>query len=295
MNKKLGWFPGHMQRGTHLIKTYLSKVDLIVNLIDSRIPIASSNLSIFNLIKQKPIVFFLGRSDLADERLTTEWINFFKNECNIFALALNCKNLADVEKKFEIACDYLRNVKKIKFGSNMIRIMVVGISNVGKSTLINSVLKTRKAKVENRPGVTKSVQWLSLSNGCSLLDTPGIVSFSCDENENRWLLQLTGAIKRSEIDVEEVAYLFLNCVFKQDGSFFEKHFDEILTNFEEPVQWLTQLAKLKGMLLKGGNADINRAANFVIDKFQKGQFGPVTLELPNQNFSFKLNESRRKR
>lgn len=273
------WFPGHMKLTKSLIKTSLKNVDLIINLVDARAPFSSMNFSILKLIEQKPFVVFLAKADLADEASTKLWINHFKLKFGFFACALSCKNFNQVERSFNLACNHLKTLKNLKFGSNMIRIMVVGISNVGKSTLINSFSGSKKAKVENRPGVTRVLQRIFLKNGVSLLDTPGVLPVEIQSAESQFALQLIGAIKREKIDVENLAINLLNHLKAFNGWFFERNFSGSLACFNNAFEWLSEFARFKGMVLKGNEPDLFRAANFLVDGFQSGKFGRITLEL----------------
>lgn len=280
-NKKSNWFPGHMKLTKNLIKTSLKKVDLIINLIDARAPFSSMNFSILKLVEQKPFVVFLTKADLADDVSTTIWLNHIKTKFGFFASALSCKNSNQVEKSFNLACAHLKTIKSLKFGDNMIRIMVVGISNVGKSTLINSFSGSKKAKVENRPGVTRALQWIFLKNGVSLLDTPGVLPIEAQSDESQFALQLIGAIKREKIEVENLAIKLLNHLKAHNIEFFKRNFPEKLAFFSDAFEWLSEFAHFKGMVLKGNEPDLFRASNFLVDGFQSGKFGRITLELPD--------------
>lgn len=274
------WFPGHMKLTKSLIKSNLSRVDLVINLVDARAPFSSMNSSILNFVQRKPFVVFLAKSDLADENSTKAWVKYFKINLGFFAFALDCKNSSQVEKGFSLARVHLETLKKLKFGSNMIRIMIVGISNVGKSTLINSLCGSKKAKVENRPGVTRSIQWISLKNGISLLDTPGVLPVEIENENKQFALQLIGAIDRQKIEVENLAIGLLNHLKTRGIDFFEQNFSKRLSCCENVFDWLNEFAKNRGMVLKGNEPDLVRASNFLIDCFRRGKFGKITLELP---------------
>lgn len=280
-NSNSNWFPGHMKLTKDLIKNCLSKVDLIVNLVDARAPLASTNFSILKLIKKKPFAVFLGKADLADENLTKAWLTYFKAKLGCFAFSLNCKNFKQVEKGFNLAREHLKTFKELKFGNNMIRIMVVGISNVGKSTLINGFSGSKKAKVENRPGVTRKIQWFFLKNGLSLLDTPGVLPVEVDDEKKAFILQLIGSINREKVDVENLALELLNYLKGLKINFFEKFSSKPLLECENVFEWLSEFAKFKGMVLKGGVPDLNRASNFLVDGFRSGNFGKISLEVPD--------------
>lgn len=278
----VGWFPGHMKSAKEFLKSNSKQVDLIINLVDARAPMASSNFSILKLFVGRPVAFFLGKSDLADESATKIWVLHFRNKFGVFAGALDCRNQKKIRNIFDLACDWLQKTKKLKFGRNMVRAMVVGIANVGKSSLINSLVGSKKTRVENRPGVTRSTQWVFLSNGISLLDTPGVIPNSIENEDQAGFLQLIGAVKREEVDVESLAVDFLNGLKNFSGFSeltFKKFFNELDCN-ENGLNLLLKLAKSRCMVLKGGEPNLERAANFVVDSFQKGKFGRLTLELP---------------
>ncbi len=281
-DKRFGWFPGHMKSAEEFLKSSTKQIDLVINLVDARAPMASSNFSILKLFSGRPVAFFLGKSDLADESATKIWVLHFRRKFGFFAGELDCRNQKKIRNIFDLACEWLQKNKKLKFGKNMIRAMVVGIANVGKSSLINSLVGSKKLRVENRPGVTRSNQWVFLDNGVSLLDTPGVLP-NIIENENQAeFLQLIGAVKREEVDVESLAVDFLNGLRNFSG-FSElklKNFFNDLSFNEDGLNLLLKLAKNRCMVSKGGDLNLERAANFVVDSFQKGKFGRLTLELP---------------
>lgn len=285
---KSNWFPGHMNLTKYLIKSCLSQVDLVINLVDARAPMASTNFSILKWVKNKPIVVFLGKIDLANESITKDWLDYFKIELGYFAVAVNCRNFNSVKKSFDLACEQFKKVKRSRFNSNMIRIMVVGVSNVGKSTLINSAVGSKKVKVENRPGVTKSKQWVVLNGGMSLLDMPGVLPLDVKNEEQNFCLQLIGVVKREEVDAENLSLYLLDFLYLTNLNFFEKNFSGKLQNFDNAFNWLKNFAEAKNMVLKGGKLDLLRASNFLINEFQRAKFGRFTLE--NPEFSINLKE-----
>lgn len=278
--KKFDWFPGHMKLTKNLIKVYLNSVDLVIYLVDARVPFSSLNLSVLRLVSRKPVVVFFAKSDLANEGSTKLWVEYFKKEFNLFSFALSCKNVSQVKAGFKSAGSHLEKIKKLKFGVKLIRVMVIGIPNVGKSTLINSVCGAKKSKVENRPGVTRSMRWFFLKNGFSLLDTPGVLPVEVDNENKKYALQLIGAVKREMVDMENLALQLLNHFKHLKTNIFKKKFSSELVDCESEFDWLIRFAKLKGMVLKNSEPDLERASRFIVDEFQKGKLGKITLELP---------------
>lgn len=278
--KKLSWFPGHMNSTKNLIQNCLNEVDFVINLVDARAPFSSMNFSILKWIKRKPLIVFVSKIDLADEKCTKTWLDYFKQKLNCLALPISCRRLGSVRKSFDLACSYFKTLKQQKFSFNMIRVMVVGIPNVGKSTLINSLGGFKKAKAENRPGVTKSKQWLSIGDGLSLLDMPGVLPVEIENYEQTFCLQMIGAVKLDLVDVEDLALNLLNFLNLNSVSFFEKNFSENLQKFKGASNWLSMFAERKKMFLKGGELDLVRASKFLINEFQKCKFGKFTLEMP---------------
>lgn len=276
------WFPGHMRKSRYIISDNLKNIDIVYELLDARAPTATKNKAIEDMIKNKLRLIILGKVDLAEKDLTKMWVKKFKKE-GIFSIPLNCKNYIQTKEIINISRMLLKELKlkknKKNFSVKKFRAMVVGVPNVGKSTLINSLAGRKKAKTGNFPGVTKSKQWIVLDENIDLLDTPGNLSYEDRINEEScFILELLGSLKVGVFDEENVAFKLLNFLYKNRKDILEKVFGFENIDFSENL--LEQYAKLKNMLQKGAIVDTKRAAEILIRKFREGEFGRVTLQMP---------------
>ena len=266
----------------------LRLVDVVVELLDARIPRSSQNPDIAELVKDKKRMVVLNKTDLADEKETKRWIDFFNNK-NIPAIEVDSnqgKGVQVVIKKIEeMMADELRNQIQKGRIRKTIRVMIVGIPNVGKSSFINRISKRTTMAVGNRPGVTTRKQWIRIGNQIELLDTPGVLWPKFESEEVGLNLAYTGSIKDEVIDKEEIAYHLIKYLEKNyQRNLYEKYkirLDEI-ENIKNDSQFHMELmhliGKKRGALVSGGNVDETKVANIVLDDFRSGKIGRITLE-----------------
>ena len=283
----INWFPGHMRKTQREIKENLKLVDAVIEIRDARIPRSSANPDIDKLLEGKPRIILLNKSDLPASRVTTEWIEYLTNE-NVRVLEVNCLK-GDGLKAIKPALMNLLKEKhdrlKAKGMAKIItRVMVVGIPNVGKSTFINKMARNNIAKTGDRPGVTKSKQWIKTAIGIELLDTPGVLWPKFEDDTTALNLAFTGAIKDEIMDIEELA---LKLVERLQGS-YESQLKErykLPEVFENPLDTLDAIGKKRGTLISGGQIDYNRIAVILLDEFRGGKIGKISLERPVEDES----------
>ena len=276
------WYPGHMTKTRRQIEADLKQVDAVCEIVDARIPMSSRNPDIDAICGSKPRIIVLNRMDLADPNATKKWAAYFKNK-GMAVLATDCKTrkgIADFTPAARIACAE-KLERDAKRGMNRpLRVMVVGIPNVGKSTLINQISGRKGAKAENRPGVTRGKQWVTVDSGLQLLDTPGILWPKFEDPEVGMMLAYTGAVKEGVIDIEELAcHLFelLNKYYPQ--ALLERY--GIQAEEGTPGYELLEMAgKKRGFLLARGEIHTERMAKVLLDEYRSGKLGKFTLEMP---------------
>lgn len=284
---KVQWFPGHMAKTRRLMESNLKLVDVVAELLDARIPQSSRNPEIDKIVGRKPRIVLLNKCDIANPSSTKKWIEYFKKE-GIPAVGIDCKNgkgLSGIEKAVNIALKAeLEKRERKGNASQPIRMMIVGIPNVGKSSLINRLAGSKKAKVEDRPGVTKGKQWVKLANGIDLLDMPGVLWPKFDDPLVGEKLAFIGSVKDDVIDVEYMAMRLLYVFNKQypEGMLNRYKISKEDTEGLEPFDLLTLVGKKRGMLISGGEINTERAAITVMDEYRRGLLGKVTLELPEE-------------
>lgn len=279
------WFPGHMARTKRQIQADLKLVDAVAEIIDARLPLSSRNPDLSGLIGNKPRVILMNKCDLADPKATRQWIEYFKNK-GIRAVELDCRsgkgmnNFVSVME--EVLEDKIAVWKSKGMKNRSIRVMIVGIPNVGKSSFINRISKTTKAKVEDRPGVTRGNQWFTIDRGIELLDTPGVLWPRFDDQLVGERLAFTGAVKDQIMDTEQLALRLLEYLQEKPNPTFLQRFEltgETLAQLKSH-ELLELIAKKRGMLISGGDADTERAAVMLLDEFRAAKLGRITLELP---------------
>ena len=276
------WYPGHMAKAKRKNKECLARVDIIVEIIDSRIPKAAQS-DLRKLTAGKPSVILLNKSDIADEAATSEWIRYFREQ-NISALAVDCKSgrglsgFLPLVKK--VLADRIAQWKQKGMVSRPVRMMVAGIPNSGKSSFINRMSHGSTARVEDRPGVTRANQWFVTADGSQMLDTPGVLWPKFDDQRVARYLAFTGAIRDEILNIEELAYELLT-LLKNDYSELLKSRYKLPEQLPDDSWELLQLiGKLRGMLISGGEVDTERASIMLIDEFRGGRIGRITLEKP---------------
>jgi len=278
------WYPGHMTKTRRQIEGDLKLVDAVCEIVDARIPVSSRNPDIDAICGGKPRILVLNRMDLADPAATKKWAEHFR-EKGMAVIATDCKTrrgISDFTPAVRTAC--AEKLKRdAKRGMNRpLRVMVVGIPNVGKSTLINQISGRKGAKAENRPGVTRGKQWVSVDSGLQLLDTPGILWPKFEDPEVGMMLAYTGAVKEGVIDMEELACRLMELLHRSyPQALLERYQVEAPEN--TPGWELVELAgRKRGYLVSGGEVNTERMSKVLLDEFRGGKLGKFTLEMPEE-------------
>lgn len=276
------WYPGHMTKTRRQIEADLGQVDAVCEIVDARIPISSRNPDIDTICANKPRIIVLNRLDLADGEVTRQWEAFFRSQ-GLAAVAVDCKHrkgLADFQPA-------VRRVLQEKIERNLsrgmnrpLRVMVVGIPNVGKSTFINQISGRKGAKAENRPGVTRGKQWITVDQTLLLLDTPGILWPKFDDLNVGMMLAYTGAVKEDVIDLEELACHLMSLLWKRYPQALQKRYG--IESEMDGYGLLEAAGRKRGFLIAGGEVHTERMAKVLIDEFRSGVLGRFTLEEPEE-------------
>ncbi|MFV0479139.1 MAG: ribosome biogenesis GTPase YlqF [Anaerorhabdus sp.] len=281
-SSRINWYPGHMTKAKRLMEESMKAVDMVIEIRDARIPQASKNPMIDQLIQQKPRLILLSKKDKASPLETQKWQEYFKSE-GIAALPIDflTENVTSIIVK---ACQELMKEKIEKQKSRgirprAIRAMVVGVPNVGKSTMINRVVKRKIAASANRPGVTKALQWIRLNNEVELLDTPGILWPKFEDQEVGYYLALTGAIRDEVVPLEEVAAFGMKKLMENDPQILKKHYGIELVGDE--YQMLENLGKKKNLIQSGGEVSYEKTVLFFLTELRNDKCGMITWEKVN--------------
>lgn len=274
--ENINWYPGHMKKTRELIEANLKMVDLVIEVVDARIPSSSRNPIIDQLVKDKQRLIILNKSDLSDAKANESWMDKFKKEGNL-VLAMNCMKGQGVNQLYKVLNTLQEKKNEGKMLKKPLRMMIVGVPNVGKSSLINRMTGKKSAKTGDRPGVTKGKQWLSLENGMQLLDTPGILWPKFEDPKVGLNLAFCGSIKDEILDIATLA-LELIKVLQHDYPDLlmaryklEELSEDALTNMEA-------IALKRGFILPGKRIDYERCAKTLLDEFRGGVVGNITLE-----------------
>lgn len=273
-----------MAKTRRAITANLKLVDAVVELIDARTPMSSRNPEIDSLTAKKPRIVLLNKCDLADSNATSAWVSYFKKE-NVTALAVDCKSGKGLNKLMStLKSTVLRELMEKRQRSGMVgapvRLMILGIPNVGKSSLINRLAGGKRAKVEDRPGVTRTKQWVKLQDNTELLDMPGVLWPKFEDQSAAVRLAFTGAISDDILDIETLAMKLLSFLAE---SYPQSLIDRYKIEFDENDDGLSLLEKVgkkRGMVISGGEINTERAAITVLDEFRSGKLGRITLEAP---------------
>ena len=287
------WFPGHMAKTRRLISESLKLVDVVIELLDARIPFSSKNPEIDTLIKNKPKIIVFNKSDLADEKLSSEWSEFYNSQGHSVVLINSVKGTGIDQLKLklrELMQDKIERGKSKGIIYRPVRTMIVGIPNVGKSSLINKIAGKSKAETGDKPGVTRQKQWIRMDQGIEMLDTPGILWPKFDDKKIGYNLAITGAIKDDILDIIEVASVLMEYLKNEYPNLLKERYKlDSLENLDRGYEILEAAAKKRGCLIRGGEVDFNRIAAIVLDEFRGGKIGRITLEKPLYNTNFESN------
>lgn len=283
--QNIQWFPGHMTKTKRQIQASLKLVDAVAEIIDARIPESSRNPDLDSIIQNKPRVVLMNKCDMADQSSTQKWINYFKNN-GIVAIPIDCKTGRGINKFVSSVNEVLKEkIEKQKAKGLLnptVRVMIVGIPNVGKSTFINRISKNRKAKAEDKPGVTRGNQWFTINKGFEVLDTPGVLWPKFEDKIVGERLAFTGAVKDQIMDTELLAMRLLDFLKVEKNPIFVERFKLQNENIEEieSYELLELIGRKRGMLISGGEIDTERAAIMLLDEYRSAKLGKYTFELP---------------
>lgn len=278
------WYPGHMTKTRRQIEADLKQVDAVCEIVDARIPVSSRNPDIDSICAGKPRILVLNRMDLADPAATQQWTAYFI-EKGMAVIATDCKTrkgIADFTPAAKKACAQKLEREAARGMSRPIRVMVVGIPNVGKSTLINQISGRKGAKAENRPGVTRGKQWVTVDRSLQLLDTPGILWPKFEDPEVGLKLAYTGAVKEGVIDLEELACALMELLHRDYPDTLSERYKVQAEPGTPGYQLLEIAGKNRGFLLSGGKIHTERMAKVLVDEFRSGKLGRFTLEMPEE-------------
>ena len=276
------WYPGHMTKTRRQIEADLKQVDAVCEIVDARIPISSRNPDIDSICGNKPRIIVLNRMDLADPNATKKWSAFFKAK-GMAVVATDCKSrrgISDFTPAARMACAEKLERDAARGMSRPLRVMVVGIPNVGKSTLINQISGRKGAKAENRPGVTRGKQWVTVDSGLLLLDTPGILWPKFEDPEVGMMLAYTGAVKEGVIDLEELACRLMELLNRYYPATLLERYKVEAPQGTPGWELLEMAGRKRGYLISGGEVHSERMAKVLIDEFRSGKLGKFTLEMP---------------
>ena len=277
------WYPGHMTKTVRMMSENISLVDVVVELIDARIPYSSKNPDIDNLAKNKKRIIVMNKTDLADSAKTEVWKKWFEAKGFTVILADAVKGTG-VNKVADTARTLMKDkIEREKARGRLfvpVRAMIVGIPNVGKSTFINKTVGKTTAKTGDKPGVTKGKQWIRIKKDFELLDTPGILWPKFEDEEVGLKLAMIGSINDNILDTETLCTEYINLMMVVNPEFIKKRYNVEFDTIDEPHDVLEKIAVSRGFIKKGGEPDCERTAKIVLDEFRGGKIGKITLEMP---------------
>lgn len=276
MIENINWYPGHMKKTRELIQQNLKMVDAVIEVIDARIPVSSRNPIIDELVKSKPRVIVINKSDLADESACKAWAEHLKKDGSK-TLIMNCMSGGGVKDLFKVLEKMEAEKNEGRTMQKAYRMMIVGVPNVGKSSLINRMTGKKSAQTGDRPGVTKGKQWLKLQNGMQLLDTPGILWPKFEDPKAGLNLAFCGSIKDEILDVPTLGMELIGVLAENYPQLLMERYklDEIA---ETPLENMENMALKRGCILPGKRIDYERIGKLVLDEFRGGKIGRITLE-----------------
>ena len=270
-----------MKKTMDNIRSSLKLVDIVGEIIDSRIPISSKNPVIDDVLKDKPRIMILNKSDMADENETKKWLSYYRKK-GYGAVVVDALHSKGLDKIYSVAkemlADKFKKLEEKNLSAKTIRMMIVGIPNVGKSTFINSISKRKSAKIGDRPGVTKQVQWIKTKNDLELLDTPGVLWPKFEDERIGLHLAFTGAIKDEIMDIENLAFRFIDELNKRDVNILKNRYNLSEDFYEDTLYLMDEIGRNRGAILKKNEIDYFKVANLVFDDFRKVKLGKITLE-----------------
>ncbi len=279
------WYPGHMTKTRRQMEQDIRLVDAVCEIVDARIPLSSRNPDIDVICGGKPRMIILNRIDMADPAMTKRWAGFFRR-CGMTVLETDCKNRKGTGQFAsavrELLKDKIQKYQEKGQAGRTLRVMVVGIPNVGKSTFINAVSGRKSAKAENRPGVTRGKQWITVEKGLEMLDTPGILWPKFEDPEVGLKLAYTGAVKDNVVDVETLAVHLIGLLGREYPDALESRYRFTVPDTFEDYELLELAGRKRGMLISGGEVDTERMSRVLLEEYRNGKLGRFTLEKPEE-------------
>ncbi|MFC0014329.1 MULTISPECIES: ribosome biogenesis GTPase YlqF [Allobacillus] len=277
---QIQWYPGHMAKAKREVQEKLKLVDFVIELVDARTPISSQNPMLQEILGEKQKLVVLMKNDLADPKLTEQWVHHFEEEGNI-ALSVDVNQKKDIEQLIHKAKDLGQEVNDKRASKGVapraIRAMIIGIPNVGKSTLINRLANKKRAEVGDKPGVTKKQQWIKIRGEFELLDTPGILWPKFEEEEVGYKLAATGSIKDTILHLDEVVVFLLKFLKEHYPTLLEERYGLDLSE-EDVVTWFDVIGKKRGCLQAGGVVDYEKTSDVILRDFRSGKLGRITMD-----------------
>lgn len=289
-SKQIQWFPGHMAKTRRLISENLKNVDIVIEVLDARIPYSSKNPEISTWIRGKPALTLLNKASLADPHVTAKWIGWYQTS-NAFAMPIDCitgEGLSKIGPRVrEILTDKISRFQEKGMTGRRLRAMIVGIPNVGKSSLVNKLCGQRKARVEDRPGVTLHKQWVTTTAGFELLDMPGVLWPKFEDKITGENLAATGAIKDTILDTDELGMILSARLLALYPDIFCARYklDYDSVRALDSYELLEEIGRKRGFLMSGGEINLERTALTVLDEFRSAKIGRISLESPEGVFS----------
>ena len=279
MIENINWYPGHMKKTRELIKDNLKLVDLVIEVLDARIPISSRNPIIDELVGSKPRVIALNKTDIASDKETKRWREYFANEGST-PVAINAQSGSGVSNLLKLLERMENQLSEGKMRQKPLRMMIVGVPNVGKSSLINRLTGRKATQIGNKPGVTKGKQWLRLKNGMELLDTPGILWPKFEDNRVGIHLAFCGSIKDEILDLPTLALELIKVLRRDYPNLLLARYklDDSCLEYED-IELLDEICRRRGYILPGKRIDYDRAGKAILDDFRSGKIGRITLEI----------------
>lgn len=275
------WFPGHMARTRRQIKESLSMVDAVTELLDARCPISSRNPELNDIIGNKPHIVLLNKCDMADAEKTSAFKKYFDSRGE-YALAVDCRSGKGLRAYPELVREVLKDRIEANRARGMagrsLRIMVVGIPNTGKSSFINRMAGKNRAKVADRPGVTRQNQWFAIGNGIELLDTPGVLWPKFEDENVGNTLAFIGSVKDEVVDSETLAFRLITFLNRAYPGALERRYKLEAAAEMEPLELFDRIGQKRGMLLRGGEIDYERVSHMLLDEFRDGLLGRITVD-----------------
>lgn len=283
--KNIQWFPGHMAKTRRMIKENLSLVDGVVEILDARIPFSSRNPEMDRLVKGKPKMLLLNKSDLADPNVTNQWIDYYKKLGVSAVLPIDCKSGKGVKNflptlKNQVLNDLIAKRESKGMVGVPLKIMIVGIPNIGKSSFINKMAGGKRAKVEDRPGVTRTKQWVKFGENVEMLDMPGVLWPKFEDQTVAHKLAFTGAVKDDVIDLETLSMMLLENLSQSYPKALIERYKIDISPDDNGISLLEKVGRKRGMLISGGEVNTERTSIMVMDEFRGGKLGKITLETP---------------